>query len=202
MKEWIDEYGYLLIVLAVVTAVAAVIFYFAARAYSRHQREIKTQKAELDRLIALKNKYKNLTKEAIEAAESSELLEGVALSYQLYLQKQENIEAEFNKMNDYRKDIYALDVFVQDASAMEFFSQNGDILRKRIVPALAKIGMDDFSERISTVALMYDKDDETVSYSEKAINELDKYIDESGALNDIKLKAAEYIKNNYCQFVN
>ena len=202
MKEWIDEYGYLLIILAVVSVVAAVIFYFAAKAYSGHQREIKAQRAELDRLIALKEKYKNLTEEAIERADNSELLEGVALSYQLILQKQEDIEGEFNKMNEDRKDIYALDVFVQDASAKEFFSQNGDILRKRIVSAFAKIGMMDFASRITTVALMFDKDDETVSYSEKAIEELDKYIAESDVLNEIKLNAAEYIKNNYCQFVN
>ncbi len=202
MKEWIDEYGYLLIVLAVVTAVAAVIFYFAAKAYSRHQREIKAQKAELDRLIALKEKYKNLTEEAILTAESSELLEGVALSYQLVLQKQEDIEGEFSRMNEDRKDIYALDVFVQDATAKEFFSQNGDILRKRIVTAFVKIGMTDFASRISDIALMYDKDNETVSYDEKVIDEFDKYIAESDILTEIKFKAAEYIKNNYCQFVN
>jgi len=202
MKEWIDEYGYLLIVLAVVTVFAAVIFYFAARAYSRHQKEIKAQKAELDRLIALKEKYKNLTKEAIMSAQSSELLEGVALSYQLVLQKQEDIEGEFSKMNEDRKDIYALDVFVQDASTKEFFSQNGDILRKRIVAAFVKIGMDDFAARISDIALMYDKDNETVSYNEKLIDEFDQYIIQNDILTEIKLKASEYIKNNYCQFVN
>lgn len=202
MKEWIDEYGYLLIVLAVVTVVAAVIFYFAARAYSRHQREIKTQKAELDRLIALKERYNNLTKEAIESAENTELLEGVALSYQLLLQKQDDIECEFNKMNNDRKDIYTLDVFVQDASAKEFFSQNGDILRKRIVDALLKIGMTDFASQLSKVALMYDKYNESVSYDEKAIDELDKYIQENEILTEIKLRAAEYIKSNYCKFVN
>ncbi len=202
MKEWINEYGYLLIVLAVVTVVAAVIFYFAARAYSRHQREIKAQKAELDRLIALKEKYKNLTEEAIMSAEISELLEGVALSYQLVLQKQEDIEGEFSKMNEDRKDIYALDVFVQDASSKEFFSQNGDILRKRIVSAFAKIGMTDFASRISDIALMYDKDNETVSYDEKVIDNFDEYIVKNDILTEIKFKAAEYIKNNYCQFVN
>lgn len=202
MKEWIDEYGYLLIVLAVVSVVAAVIFYFAARAYSRHQKEIKAQKAELDRLIALKEKYKNLTQDVILSADSSELLEGVALSYQLVLQKQDDIEGEFSKMNDDRKDIYALDVFVQDASSKEFFSQNGDILRKRIVAAFEKIGMTDFAEKITDIALMYDKDNETVSYDEKVIADFDEYIISNGIIAVIKNKAAEYIKNNYCQFVN
>lgn len=202
MKEWIDEYGYLLIVLAVVSVVAAVIFHFAARAYSRHQKEIKAQKAELDRLIALKEKYKNLTQDVILSADSSELLEGVALSYQLVLQKQDDIEGEFSKMNDDRKDIYALDVFVQDASSKEFFSQNGDILRKRIVVAFEKIGMSDFAEKITDIALMYDKDNETVSYDEKVIVDFDEYIISNGIIAVIKNKAAEYIKNNYCQFVN
>ncbi len=202
MSEWLDQYGYLLIVLAVVTVIAAVIFYFAGRALSRHNREYKAQEKEIKRLLALKEKYKNLTSEAILSADDSELLEGVALSYQLVLQKKEDIEAAFSEMNDFRKDIYALDVFAQDGSAKEFFSQNGDILRKRIVAALEKAGMEDFSKKLSKIALMYDKDDETVSYSEKEIAEIDKYIEENDILTQIKLKSAEYIKNNCGEFVN
>lgn len=202
MSEWLNEYWHLLVVLVIVTIVAAVIFYFAGRALSRHNKEYKAQEKEIKRLLELKEKYKNLTADAILNADNSELLEGTALSYQLDLQKKDDIEGAFNEMNDFKKDIYALDVFVQDASVKEFFSENGDILRKRIVSAFGKIGMEEFSKRILKIALMYDKDDETVSYSEKEIDEFDKYIEANDILTEIKLKGAEYIKNNYGEFVN
>ncbi len=202
MSEWLNQYWYLLIVLVVVTVIAAVIFYFAGRALSKHNREFKAQEKEIKRLLELKEKYKNLTADIILSADNGELLEGVALSYQLVLQKKDDIEASFNEMNDFRKDVYALDVFVQDVSAKEFFSQNGDILRKRIISAFEKIGMDDFAKRLSRIALMYDKDDESVSYSEKEIAEIDRYIEENEILTQIKLKSAEYIKNNCGEFVN
>ncbi len=202
MKEWLSQYWYLLIILVVVIIIAGVIFYFAGKVLMRHNREYKEQEKQIKHLLALKEKYKDLTADAILSADDAELLEGVALSYQLMLQKKENIEGEFEKMNDFRKDVYALDVFVQDASSKEFFSQNGDILRKRIVSAFEKIGMTDFAKRISRIALMYDKDNETVSYSEKEIAEFDKYISENDILTEIKLNAAKYIKNNYCEFVN
>lgn len=202
MSEWLSQYWHLLIILAVVTVAAVIVFFFAARAYSRHQKQFRKQEAEIKHLLALKEKYKTLTKDVILSADSQELLEGTALSYQLILQKKEAIEEEFEKLNDSVKDIYALDVFVQDKTSKEFFSQNGDILKKRIVNAFVRIGMKDFADKLLPVSLMYDSEDETVSYNEKEIDALDFYISENDVLTNIKLMGAEYIKNNYVDFVN
>lgn len=202
MADWFSQYWHLVIVLIIVCIVAAVIFFFAARALSRHNREYKAQEKELKRLLELKEKYRVLTSDAILNADDNELLEGVSLSYQLVLQKQDDIEGSFEKMNDFKKDVYALDVFVQDGTAKEFFSENGDILRKRIVSAFQKIGMEDFAKRLSGIALMYDDNDETVSYNEKEIEKFDASIYENDILSEIKLKGAQYIKNNCAEFVN
>ncbi|MBQ8503662.1 MAG: hypothetical protein IJ491_05220 [Clostridia bacterium] len=202
MSEWLNEYWHLLVVLVIVTIIAAVIFVMAGRALSRHNKEYKAQEQEIKHLLKLKEKYRNLTDEVILSADVGELLEGTALSYQLILQKKDDIEGSFNEMNDSKRDIYALDVFVQDASVKEFFSENGDILRKRIALAFSRIGMEDFAKRIEKIALMYDKDDETVSYSEKELEGMDEYIQQNDILTEIKLKAAEYIKKNCGEFVN
>ena len=151
MALWFKEYWYLAVIFVVVCIIAAFVCYFAGKSYNRYRTSYKNQEAEIKRLIALKEKYVPLTQKAIADSDSAETLEGVALSYQLVLQKQDDIEGEFSKMNDDRKDIYALDVFVQDASSKEFFSQNGDILRKRIVAAFEKIGMSDFAEKITAI---------------------------------------------------
>ncbi len=202
MSEWINEYWYLIIVFVAACVVAAVIFYFAAKAYRKRTAIYKREEANIKRLVALKEHFRPMTEQAIMSCNVSDLLEGVALYYQLKLQKEEKQEESFELLNEDVKDIYTLDVFVQDKTSKEFFSQNGDILRKRILPALAKIGMSDFAENLRTVYDMYDNSNESVSYSLKKIEETDSYIAENGVLDDIKLKSAEYIRANFKSFIN
>ena len=202
MAEWFKNYWYLVIIFVIVCAVTAVIMYFAARAYSRHRRDYRNQEKEIKRLLELKEKYQTLTEDAIMSADENELLEGTALSYQLVLQKIDDNEAAFEEMSDCKKDIYTLDVFVHDASVKTFFSENGDILRKRLVRALERIGMKEFSDEINFIALMFDDKDETVSYSVSEMEKFDEQMLERDILTQIKLKSAEYIKNNCDSFIN
>lgn len=202
MKLWLENYGYLLVILAAVCVVFIVILYFAAKAYRKRTALYKAEEAEIKRLIALKEKFRPITKQAIENASVSELLEGIALSYQLTLQKEEDIEGKFSLLNDDVKDIYALDVFVQDKTSKEFFSQNGAIIKDRIVPALGKIGMTDFAEKIKPIYDMYDNSNEEASYDVKKIEEFDIFMENSAVLEEIKLKSAEYIKRNFESFIN
>ena len=202
MAEWFKNYWYLVIIFVIVCAVTAVIMYFAARAYSRHRRDYRNREKEIKRLLELKEKYQTLTEDAIMSADEKELLEGTALSYQLVLQKIDDNEAAFEEMSDCKKDIYTLDVFVHDASVKTFFSENGDILRKRLVGALERIGMKEFSDEINFIALMFDDKDETVSYSVSEMEKFDEQMLEKDILTQIKLKSAEYIKNNCDSFIN
>ena len=196
MKEWLSQYGYLIIVFFVVLAVFIVVLNFAAKAYSKHQKLFKAEEAELKRLTALKEKYKGFDEEVIKSADSEELLEGIALIYQLYLQKKENIEEEFLKLSKEQQSIYVLDVFVADGGAKEFFSANTNILRMRLESALQLIGLDDDAKLIGEISRMYDDDDLEASYSEKKIEEVDKILQDSEILSRIKLNGAEYIKAN------
>ena len=151
----------------------------------------------MKRLISLKEKYLNFTPEILSENKDEELLEGVALSYQIRIQRQGDSEKAFEEMNEEKKNIYVLDVFCCDNDVRTFFSQNGEIVKGRIIRALEMIGMEDFAHRLENIALMYDDSNEDVSYSEKAIDEMQDYITENGILSVIKLKSAEYIKNNY-----
>ena len=202
MEQWLKEYGYLIGVLALVGAVFAVAVHFAAKAYKKRTALYKSEEAEIKRLVALKEKFRPVTKQAIDDADESELLEGVALSYQLTLQKEEKIEEKFLLFNDDVKDIYALDVFVQDKTAKEFFSQNGEIIKGRIIPALCKIGMSDFAEKLRPIYDMYDNSNEDVSYDVKKIGEIDSFIEKSDILLQIKTESAAYIKRNFESFIN
>ena len=196
MKEWFSQYGYLVVVFFVVLAIFIVVLNFAAKAYSKHMKSFRAEEAEIKRLTALKEKYKDFSEETIKSAPDEEVLEGIALIYQLFLQKKENIEEEFLNLSDEKKSIYVLDVFVSDGGVKEFFSANTDILRKRIVPALQLIGLSEDAKLVYEISRMYDDNDIEASLSEKRIEEIDKIIRESNLLSRIKLEGAKYIKEN------
>ena len=202
MALWFKEYWYLAVIFVVVCIVAAFVFYFAGKSYRRYRTSYRNQEAEIKRLIALKERFVPLTEKAIAESDSSETLEGVALSYQLFLQKKENMEKEFMLLSEEKRYIYILDVFTGEKSVNEFFSENGDILRMEITKALLLIGMDDFAERTERVRKMFDDSDMTVSWSQSEIDSLQRFVEENDVLTKIKLKGAEYIKNNSQLFVN
>lgn len=202
MAEWFKEYWYLAVIFIAVCAVAAVVFYFAGRSYRAYRASYRNQEAEIKRLIALKEKYVPLTEKVIEESNADETLEGVALSYQLQLQKKDDMEQAFQLLSTEKRYIYILDVFVQDKSVKTFFSENGDILRMEITKALELIGMTDLAVKVEKIRRMYDNDDESASYSEKEIDTLDAFVKENDILSEIKLKGAEFIKKNSQLFVN
>ena len=202
MLEWFKEYWYLAVIFVVVCIIASVIFYFAGKSYRKYRISYKNQEAEIKRLIDLKQKDVPLTEDAIAGSDSSETLEGVALSYQLFLQKQDNMEKEFSLMSEEKRLIYILDVFVQDGSVNEFFTQNGDILRMQITKALELIGMNEFAEKLDEIRKMFDDNDVTTSWNQQEIDKMQSYVEENDVLTKIKLKGAEYIKKNSQLFVN
>lgn len=197
MKEWLSQHGYLLIVFVVVLIATAVVFYFAVRAASKHNRTFKAQEAEMRRLLALKEKYINFTEKTLEENSETELLEGVALSYQIRLQRQDNPEEAYAELSEMKKYIYALDVFCTDGDVKVFFSENGDIVKGKIISALENIGMEDFAVKLKKIYDMYDNSNEDVSYSEEKISEMNRYISEKDILTAIKVASAKYIKSNY-----
>lgn len=202
MAEWFEQYWYLAVIFVVVCIIAAVIFYFAGRSYKAYRTSYKNQEAEIKRLIALKERFVPLSEKAILESDNAETLEGTALSYQLYLQKQEDMEKEFALLSEAKRYIYILDVFVQDKSVADFFRENGDILRMEITKALSFIGMTEFAESIEKIRRMFDVDDENTSFNKAEIEKLQAYIDENDILTKVKLESAEYIKKNFQLFVN
>lgn len=202
MAEWFEQYWYLAVIFVVVCIIAAVIFYFAGRSYKAYRTSYKNQEAEIKRLIALKERFVPLSEKAILESDNAETLEGTALSYQLYLQKQEDMEKEFALLSEAKRYIYILDVFVQDKSVADFFRENGDILRMEITKALSFIGMTEFAESIEKIRRMFDVDDENTSFNEAEIEKMQAYIDENDILTKVKLESAEYIKKNFQLFVN
>ncbi len=197
MSQWFSEHGYLVAVFVVVLVVFIVVLNRAAKAYSKHYNTVNAQKKQLEELTALKNKYRNITAEELAQCNQEEVMEGFALLTQIDMQKSDDMEAFFGALPIEKKYIYVLDVFVSDSSTEVFFSQNGEILTDIILDALHAIGMTDFADMLSEIAKMYDKDDESISFSKSKIDNFDKTLNESDILTQIKVNCARYISENF-----
>ncbi|MGN1418266.1 MAG: hypothetical protein ACI4W6_02950 [Acutalibacteraceae bacterium] len=194
--EWFRQYWVYVIVLVAVCIGAAFVFRAAIKAYKRYYARYRKEEAEIKHLVALKEKYGELTAETIENADEEELLEGVALSFQLKLQKFDDMSAEFAKLCDEKKYVYALDVFVSDKSVETFFKENGRELTEIIVPALRAIGLEQAADQAEKIRIMFDETDETTSINKAQIEKAEEYFRNNDILTKIKHKAAEYIKEN------
>ena len=197
MAEWFSEYGYLIAVFFVVLVAFVVVLNKAAKAYSKHFNSVNEQKKQLEYMTNLKNKYRNITAEELEKCSADEILEGFALLTQIDMQKSDDMEDFFRNLPKEKQYIYVLDVFVSDGSVKEFYTQNGEILTDIIIDALKAIGMIDCADKLSSVATMYNKDDESISFDSNTIDKFDAEINTMCILDEIKGKSAIFIKENF-----
>ena len=197
MAEWFSQYGYLIGVFVLVLVVFIIVLNKAAKAYSKHWGTVNEQKKQLEYMTNLKNKYRNITATELKECSDGEILEGFALLTQIDMQKSDDMESFFRALPKEKQYIYVLDVFVQDNSAKEFFSQNGEILTDIILDALMSIGMKDFTDKLSEIKKMYNEDDESVSFDSDTIDKFDSEINAMCIFDEIKCKSAEFIKENF-----
>ncbi len=197
MAEWFSEYGYLIAVFFVVLVAFVVVLNKAAKAYSKHFNTVNEQKKQLEYMTNLKNKYRNITSDELQKCSDDEILEGLALLTQIDMQKCDDMESYFRNLPKEKQYIYVLDVFVSDGSVKEFYTQNGEILTDIIIDALNAIGMIDFADKLSSVAKMYNKDDESISFDSNTIDKFDAEINAMCILDEIKGKSAIFIKENF-----
>ena len=197
MAQWFSEYGYLVAVFFVVLVVFVIVLNKAAKAYSKHFNTVNEQKKQLEYMTNLKNKYRNITADELSECSDDEILEGFALLTQIDMQKSDDMEEFFRTLPKEKQFIYVLDVFVQDGSAKEFYTQNGEILTDIILDALNAIGMNDFANKLSAIAKMYNKDDESTSFDSDTIDKFDREINAECILGEIKSKSASFIKENF-----
>ncbi|MBO5936904.1 MAG: hypothetical protein J6Q79_04735 [Clostridia bacterium] len=197
MAEWFSQYGYLVAVFFIVLVAFVVVLNKAAKAYSKHFNTVNEQKKQLEYMTNLKNKYRNITADELADCSDAEILEGFALLTQIDMQKSDDMESYFRTLPKEKQYIYVLDVFVEDGSAKEFYSQNGEILTGIIIDALSAVGMKDFAERLSEIGKMYSKDDESISFDSDTIDKFDQEINDMCVLDEIRAKTAVFIKENF-----
>lgn len=194
MAQWFSQYWYLVILFFAVLGFTVFGVYKASGAYKRHNKLYRREEEKIKRLVLLKERFSPLTVEAIDTADECDLLEGVALSFQLTLQKQQDMTAAFNLLPVQARYIYTLDIFVSEGAVVsEFYRNNGKELKQLIVPAMKAIGEDALANICAELYDMFDEDSE-VSVDREKIAEVDAKFNEAFDLEKLKKNAARYIK--------
>lgn len=196
MSEWFSQYWYLVIVFFIVLAVTVFGMYKASEAYKKHNKLFHEEEEKMKRLAELKQKFVPLTKKAIDSGNDQELLEGVALAYQLQLQKEIDMTAAFENLPIEARYIYTLDIFVSEGAVVsEFYRNNGKELKSLIVPAMKAIGESDSAKLCSSLYSMFDEDSE-VSVDREKIAETDEKFKVVFDLDRFMSNAAKFIRAN------
>ena len=198
------EYWYLWLAFAVLVIVTAVVIVFAGKAVSSHNEETKRILAELDRLKALKDKYKDLTPEKVESAESKELLDGVNAVLQAKIEKAEDdkVDAEFASFNSAQKNVYALSLFIAEAceNLSSYFEDFNIEFSEILLSALEAVGAKDILALAEKEFAMFDEKNENVSLDKGLIEKTDKEFAEIYSEKRLLDQIKAYIKDNIDKF--
>lgn len=196
------EYWYLWVIFAVLVVVTVIVLKKASASLSLHNNDRQAVIKELERLKALKDKYSDLTDEKIDAAEPSELLQGVTAVLQAKVEKSEEPNAVFNAFNEAQKNIYTLNYFIEDVreGLSFFFKNNGEPLISVAHKALFEAGCEELSELCKAEFSMYDENNEEVSLSEEKLRETDVLFNKAYSEEELLEKIKAYIKENAGSF--
>ena len=197
----VQWYLWLILVVAIVLAIFA---WTKALKSSRERRErLKREGAIWKRDYDLRQNFSVLTEEKLKETADTELLHGVAMNIQVFLENATNMNEAFENLPKEKKYIYTLEYFDEDAknSLSSFFKNNGAPLVPLLPDALTAVGAHKYIETVFPVVQMYDPDSD-VSVDYTAIAKADELFKEKYDSDELLRLAAQYIKNNKEIFLN
>lgn len=173
------------------------------------------RKEEREKIIAALEKEKALRKQfrvldegmlTDNNIDDEHLIFGFAANVQMAVEKLENMNDEFLKLNECKQNVYALNYVFEDSKYVtlsDFFRANGEPLTSIAKRAVCDIIGGEFSEIFNLQFSMLDDNDEEVSFDEKMVEALDiRYCDLMKKEKDAVLKkAADYIRKNFEYFL-
>ena len=191
----VQWYLWLILVVAIVLAIFA---WTKALKSSRERRErLKREGAIWKRDYDLRQNFSVLTEEKLKETADTELLYGVAMNIQVFLENATNMNEAFENLPEEKKYIYTLEYFDEDAknSLSSFFKNNGAPLVPMLPNALKAVGAHKYSDIVAPLVNMYDPDSEA-SVDYPAIEKADELFKEKYNSDELLRLCAGYIKNN------
>lgn len=151
----------------------------------------------------LRNEFAILTEKLIAESDETRLFRGVSLGLQKRISDAADMTAEFEKIGEFNRAVYALSFVVEDGGEKlsGFFSANGSPLTDEAKNAAEKLFPREAFEIFSKEFAIYDPDDETGSFIESEIAKLDEAFSKVISADDIMKLGGKFIKDNYGKFV-
>ena len=194
MLEWLGQNW---LVTVALFALLLIVLYVLSRVSSGHNKLMESRQNRLKKLHELRADFENMTEEAFDTAEDEYLLDGVALYYQLKLQRCDDMNEAFSLLPEEAKFVYALNIFYFEGGVLsEFYRANGEPLSPVLAPALRAIGETSLADIAEKIQPMFDDENESVSIDYKFIKTLDENASVVYNKDEFKLKAAAYIRKS------
>ncbi len=195
MKEFLLEHKSYIFIFIGLVIVALFGVYKAVTSSARHRREYKEEEARILFLKSLKEKFARIDYSLIQSASASELLEGIALHYQLKLQNEPDMIAAFNLIPLWARYAYTLDIFASEgASPVKFFKENGKPLTLLLSEAFTAVGQTEQGRLLKELEIMFDDEREDVSLSYARADEIEKEFLSSYSADLLHEDFASYVK--------
>lgn len=203
MLKYFSDHPVWIVVLAATTLLTVFVCFKAAQAsskrYAANEKTIKKIKEENQ----LCNEFAILTENLIASAQADRLFKGVALNLQKRVAQKEDIMAEFGKLTQEQKEIYALFTVVDDGEKRlsAFFENCGKPLTDFALDSVKRLLGGEAVEIFKKEFDAFDGDNETVSFIPEEIKKLDARFAELAPVDEICTKAGEFIKAEPQKFI-
>lgn len=191
----VQWYYWLILAIAIIGAIFA---WVKALKSSKERRErLKKEAAIWKRDYELREKFTVLTDDKINRTEESELLHGVAMNIQVFLENASNMNEAFTNLPKEKKYIYLAEYFDEDAqkSLSTYFKNNGAPLLPYTEAALNALGAEKYTKIIAPLFPMYD-DESDVSIDYATIAKVNEEFASVYDSTEFCRMCAKYIKEN------
>lgn len=175
MIAYFLERPYLIAIMALLIILTLFVCVKAGQASARRGKANEEIIKKLKEENALRNEFSMLTESKIKNADSARLFKGVALNLQKKISDASDMNAEFDALNDFQKQVYALSFVVEDGNEnlSEFFRINGKPVTNIALDAVKKLFDGRVCEIFESEYNSFDPDNEDASVIPEEIAKLD-----------------------------
>ncbi|MBR3817531.1 MAG: hypothetical protein IKJ41_00115 [Clostridia bacterium] len=203
MIQYFLERPYLIVIMLAVILLTLFVCVKAGQASAKRSKAKEAIIKKLKKENELRREFAVLTEKTVADADEARLFKGVALNLQKKISDANDMEAEFESLNEAQRNIYALSFVVEDGEAAlsSFFRANGQPLTGASLNAVKKLFDGEVSVVFEKEYNAFDSENEDVSMIPDEIIVLDKKFADSVSADEICRVAGRYIKENIGEFI-
>ncbi len=203
MLTYFLERPYLIAILVALIALTVFVCIKAGQASAKRGKANDKLLKKLKEENELRNEFAVLTDSLIKNSDSARLFKGVSLNLQKKISDSKDMNADFEKLSDEQKAVYALSFVVEDGSEKlsEFFKINGKPVTSLALDLFKKLFGGETAEIFEREYNVFDSDNETESFIPENIEKDDAKFLSLISAEKICTAGGKYIAENSEKFI-